>query len=78
MTSSASQSVVLGTLGTGTAIAATAKYSNAYITLPAGKWAVTVNLFMGGSASYWVRTYFSNSSTTSTITADKIGGGMIM
>lgn len=78
---------LIGTLGTGTTLPTSDApvYTKAYITLPANsKYIITVNMLATShpnkapnNSSLWIRSWFSNSSTNSTMTGDIIGGGLV-
>ncbi|AWG24481.1 beta strand repeat-containing protein [Flavobacterium kingsejongi] len=78
---------LVGNLGTGQTLPANNAHvwTRAQITLPANsKYIITVNMLATShpnrapNNSYvWIRSWFSNSSTNSTPTGDKIGGGLV-
>ena len=81
----AASPTLLGTMGGGTPLpnSNNAVYTKAYIDLPArSRYIITVNMLATSwptrSSGYiWVRSWFTNSSTSSTMTSDVIGGGLI-
>lgn len=68
---------VIGVMGSGTASTSQNAYTGAYITLPNGKWSVSVSMLAQTSSSgdYWLRTGFSASSSSILIGADAVSGG---
>lgn len=68
---------VIGVMGSGAANTSQNAYTGAYITLPNGKWSVSVSMMAVTSSSgdYWIRSGFSASSTTIALGADAISGG---
>ena len=78
---------LVGTLGTGTPLPTSdaSVYTKAYITLPANsKYIITVNMLgtshpnrAPNNSSLWIRSWFSNSSTNSAMTGDRVGGGLV-
>ena len=52
------------------------EYTGSFIILPAGKWSIQINMLLpDGLQSYWLRTLFSESSSSGTMTSDVVGGG---
>ena len=70
---------VTGTMGAGSYDSDENVYTGAYITLPPGKWSVSVSMLANTSYSgnYWVRTGFSASSTTGILGADAVGPTLV-
>lgn len=71
---------VIGTMGAGSAVIGQNSYTGAYITLPNGKWSVSVSMLANTSfgGNYWLRTGFSTSSSTNTgLGADGIGPSLV-
>jgi hypothetical protein len=68
---------VIGVMGSGAANTTQNAYTGAYITLPNGKWSVSVSMMVVTSSSgdYWIRTGFSASSSTIALGADAVAGG---
>lgn len=68
---------VIGVMGSGAANTSQNAYTGAYITLPNGKWSVSVSMLAQTSSSgdYWLRTGFSASSSSIAIGADAVSGG---
>ena len=71
---------VIGTMGSGTGEIGANSYTGAYITLPNGKWSVSVSMLANTSfgGNYWLRTQFSTSSSSSIgLGADGIGPSLV-
>jgi hypothetical protein len=70
---------VIGTMGTGSAEIGQNAYTGAYITLPNGKWSVSVSMLANTSfgGNYWLRTGFSASSTVAGLGVDGIGPTLV-
>ena len=68
---------VIGVMGSGSANTTQNAYTGAYITLPNGKWSVSVSMMAVTSSSgdYWIRTGFSESSTSIVLGAGAVAGG---
>lgn len=68
---------VIGTMGSGAANTGANAYTGAYITLPPGKWSVSVSMLglILTSGNFWVQTGFSASSTSIALGADGVSGG---
>lgn len=70
-------SAVIGTLGSGAQNTGASAYTGAYITLPPGKWSVSVSMLglISASGNFWVQTGFSASSSSIGLGADGVSGG---
>jgi len=70
---------VIGTMGVGDALIGENQYTGAFITLPNGKWSVSVSMLAATtfSGNYWLRTGFSASSTSNGLGADGIGPTLV-
>ena len=71
---------VIGTMGVGTAEIGANSYTGAYITLPNGKWSVSVSMLANTSSggNYWLRTGFSRQSGTNDgLGPDGIGPSLV-
>ena len=70
---------VTGVRGDGTANIGQNSWTGAYITLPNGKWSVSVSMLAvtSSSGTYWLRTGFSASSTVGTLGADAVGATLV-
>jgi hypothetical protein len=70
---------VIGTMGTGNAEVGENSYTGAYITLPNGKWSVSVSMLANTSSpgNFWLRTGFSASSTVAGLGVDGIGPTLV-
>jgi hypothetical protein len=68
---------VIGVRGSGSANIGENAYTGAYITLPNGKWSVSVSMLAltTNSGDYWLRSGFSASSTSIVLGADGVTGG---
>lgn len=73
-------SAVIGTLGTGAQNTGANSYTGAYITLPPGKWSVSVSMLglISAAGNFWVQTGFSGSSSSIAIGADGVSGGPVI
>ena len=76
--------LLYGTLGAGvTGAVNTNQYTGASITLPPGKWLVNVQMILkmetnpAAGTSYWVRSSFSNSSSSFSVSPDIVGSSLI-
>jgi hypothetical protein len=71
---------VIGTRGTGAANTGANSYTGAYITLPPGKWSVSVSMLgiILTAGNFWVQTGFSASSTSIVLGADGVAGGPVL
>jgi hypothetical protein len=68
---------VIGTMGAGAQNTGATAYTGAYITLPPGKWSVSVSMLalISASGNFWVQTGFSESSSSIGLGADGVSGG---
>jgi hypothetical protein len=68
---------VIGVMGSGSASTSQNAYTGAYITLPNGKWSVSVSMLAitSSSGDYWLRSGFSASTSTINLGADAVAGG---
>jgi len=72
-------SAVTGVRGAGAANIGPNSYTGASITLPPGKWSVTVSMLAltSTAGTYWLRTGFSDSPTSGTLGADAEGAALV-
>lgn len=70
---------VVGVRGAGNANIGPSSFTGASITLPNGKWSVSVSMLAvgNGAGTYWLRTGFTASSTTPGVGADAIGPTLV-
>lgn len=68
---------VIGVMGSGAANTTQNAYTGAYITLPNGKWSVSVSMLAvtPSAGDYWIRSGFSLSSSSIALGADAVSGG---
>jgi hypothetical protein len=78
VTNVALTSAVIGTMGVGGQNSGANSYTGAFITLPPGKWSVSVSMlaYIGNSGNFWVQTGFSASSNSIGLGADGVSGGL--
>ena len=71
---------VIGTMGVGAQNSGANAYTGASITLPNGKWSISVSMLVitsTGVGSYWLRTGFSATTNPAGIGADGIGSSLV-